>query len=531
MLKVPQAAITAGATLLSMVISAGAMSASAMAQAPTAGPKKYRSFYDADLIRFVDKTLDQDRSERNKRRFLVAGICKGSKPLNNTELDNRPLFDAYFMKYYFPRMTHPDELGNIAEMRMDLMKQYFGVIKNDSNGQEVRDRINALTLKFMQGIVGTKLGEFHPAVRYNAMLIIGDLDSRGPELFGNARPAEPLIAALDIMRGELVSKDQIDAVRVAALIGIARHAELDRHRPANRRIPDAALRPLIEPLVTIATTSEPPASRSAEGHTWMRRQALEALASFASTRPIGPVATAVDSIISDPTAPLALRCAAAESQGKMQNPLAEGVTAEQAAMKLTRLAGDILEAELEGLEPYLDELKIKEESAIDTGLSGGRATITDGGLGILGGEAAGSTDDAVIETSPQVAAVQRRGKHLLRCVQNGLSGVDGGRGVVAGVQDAAARSKASQVQTLLNQTDKMRTDDAPIGTKPAFAEVDAYYGSLDAQLKSFNEIAPKPKTAEPPADAGTGPDSTTQPPPLPDGPPPLPSGPPPLPPQ
>ena len=291
-------------------------------------------------------------------------------------------------------MTHPNELGNIAEMRQELMKKYFSGIKNETGAQEVRDRLNDLTLSYMWGLCGTKLGTFHPAVRYNAMLIIGDLNSRGAESIGNPRPDEPLLKALEVMRAELISKDQIDAVRVAALIGITRHADLDRHRPEGRRIPDVALRNLIGDLLRLAADKETPANRTDQGHTWMRRQAVEALALLATTRPIGPVAELMDKIISDPEEPLSLRCTVAEAQGKMRSPLAEGVTAEQAAMKLVRLADEILNAELDQLDPYLTELKAAEDASTSSGSGfNGGSRFNEGGIDLFGASSSSTGDD------------------------------------------------------------------------------------------------------------------------------------------
>jgi len=493
-----------GALLLSVVGAEVALAQSA--EEP--GPKSYRSFFDKDMLNrgLVDMDLVNDRSARNSARFLIIGICKGSKPLKNAQVDNTDRFDNFFRRYYFPMMTHPERLGEIAEMRQDLMKQYFGGIKNDANGQEVRDRLNALTLSFMRGLVGTRAGEFHPAVRFNAMLIIGDLDSRGPELFGDPRPAEPLIAALDVMREELLSEDQIDPVRVAALIGIARHAELDRHRPADRRIPNAAIRPLIEPLTALATSRTPPPGRSEACHMWMRRQAVEVLASFAATRSIGPVANAVDGIISNPEEPLALRCAAAEAQGKMANPLAEEVTAEEAAVKLVRLAGDVLADELSNLDLFLDELE--EDAGSEGGFPGSGGNIADSGLGILesGATASEGEEEVVLEKAPEIVTTQRRGKHRLQCVARGLFGVDGGPGIAAGVRAAEAKAKVDQAQALLSRTDEILTDEAPVGEYPIFVEVDAFYGQLNSQKEALAEIAPKPEpAAEPPAELGPAP--------------------------
>ena len=64
---------------------------------------------------------------------------------------------------------------------------------------------------------------YHPAARYNAMLIVGELNDKEAVKGGSSPTApEPSAQALIAMLKELDSPTQIDPVRVACLINYGR---------------------------------------------------------------------------------------------------------------------------------------------------------------------------------------------------------------------------------------------------------------------------------------------------------------------
>jgi hypothetical protein len=223
----------AGACLL---VGAVLLPCIARAQAPAA-PAEYLKLVDTTIKppyfhNTVERSMFESRSARGQRKNLVQGICGGTKPFAENQIE----FDVWFLKYYYPMMTDPALLtaeeeqlqgDNLGKVRRELMRDYFNRIKNDPAGLAIRGHLNDLTLKYLKKFVTLNL---HPAVRYNAMLIIGDLDYKTYETTGGLRPADPMPEALEVLEGELVSPVQIDAVRVAAMIGLARHAELNRNR-------------------------------------------------------------------------------------------------------------------------------------------------------------------------------------------------------------------------------------------------------------------------------------------------------------
>ncbi len=430
----------------------------------------------------------------------------GRKPLKDETGDNTVIFDSWFTRYFFPLMTDPKELGNIAEMRQEFFKKYYSTIKNDVQGQQVRDRLNGLTLNFMKNLaIVTPRGEFHPAVRYNAMLIIGDLDSRGAETQGGGSPADPWNDALVVLKDELVSDKQIDAVRVAALIGINRHAEFNRYRPAGRRIPDASIAVLIKPILDIANAKEPPAGRTPAGHNWMRRQAVEILSHFGAVRPIGEVATAINNIVADPDEPLSLRCAAAQAQGRLLNPVADGTTAEAQSQQLARLATECLIADLTDLRSFTNDLESRQPAGEGDG-RGGRSFGGGERVDIFGGgdpAASGADEPAAANVAPQITATQRRLKYQMGCVSAGLFGGNGGPGVAAGVKDATVKVQTQRMKEILDGVIGI-AEAPPTGDPPQVDAVKGYFSSLAAQGKAIRDLIPPDAPAKEAPDAPSG---------------------------
>lgn len=468
------------------------MAGQLLAQGPDASPQPFIKLVDTStepnyFHPSVDRNMILNRSERNSRRFTVMNICKGSEPMQG----NEDLFDNWFIRYYYPAMSDPAELGNISKMRTELMRDYFSKIKNDVTGLQIRNRLNERTLNYLSKFVQNRL---HPAVRYNAMLIIGDLDSRGPELFGTPSPAEPSNDALEFMLSELVSPTQIDAVRVAALIGIRRHAELNRYRPAARRWDDGTLRRVGEPIMNIASQEKPPASRTEEGHEWMRRLAVEILGELGATRPAGPITAVIGKIISDVNAPLSLRCAAAQAQGKILIPVPLGSSPDVAARQLARVGADAITSEMQTLKPYVDGLPRTGPGRETPNRRGGGNLLIGGGNG-----GADPGTEIAVEMDPHLAATQRRALHRLRCLQDALSGVQEERGLAAAAKNADNRQVVEEVIRAVEAA-LGEIETAPPGDPVAYAEGSRFLDSLAGLRESLLDLAPKKETASPAAD-------------------------------
>src|SRR5262249_15896519 len=83
-------------------------------------------------------------------------------------------FDNYFTNYYFPVMPRADadEMGKLGSRRYEL----FNRIVWPSPNEELQSHLTDMAFERMKTIAADPA--YHPAVRYNAILIVGMLDAK-----------------------------------------------------------------------------------------------------------------------------------------------------------------------------------------------------------------------------------------------------------------------------------------------------------------------------------------------------------------
>lgn len=274
-------------------------------------------------------------------------------------------FESFFVTKYLPRITQPLLRANLPNFREDLFKDFFG--KKPGNAGHV-ETLNKIVADFMYGIArGGRLAtlndgkkvyvywrgsnlytlthqdvtksvkslkrskkNFHPAVRYNAMLILANLNSKRQKVL--VRSGEPVISEpaspytrtftvmLDVAMGkpyaptpERFAKIEAgpapDAVRVAALLGLKRHVT------AKQDWNDSEQNLIIDEMLSLA--AEQPTGEVGDGAKWCRRLALEIVGELGFAGKSGHVVGGLDAIIANSQTPLSVRCAAADALGKL----------------------------------------------------------------------------------------------------------------------------------------------------------------------------------------------------------------------
>jgi len=178
---------------------------------------------------------------------------------------------------------------------------------------------------------------YHPAVRYNAMLMLGELNVQ--ELPPGSKSAvQPYPPAQKQLLQVLKNPDS-DAVLIAALVGLQRHASLGINDPQVR---DAQLIPMLLDLAK----SAPPKDRSPEGHAWIRAMAIDVLALLRVPGPDGSVVVAMVVIVGDKETPLMTRLAAARALGSLDLRGFKALTPSQLAVPLGNLAVEVCSSEV-----------------------------------------------------------------------------------------------------------------------------------------------------------------------------------------
>lgn len=251
--------------------------------------------------------------EQRKKKSAISAILRAGK----FEGGEQTAFDAYYTTYFFPLWSDPANFESItpesragkdeAKLRSDLRRELGVDFKTAKTGQ-VHQHLSALAVENLGKVAK---GNYHPVSRFNAVLMIGDLNQAEP-----ARTSDspvPLAAALPVLLDAFKDPKQIDVVKIAALRGLIRHSSLGI---ADQQARDTSLLPAVLTLVTTRVSPD----RTADGQIWMRVLGIEVLANVRTVGPKGEVTKALTEVAAEPEGPLAVRCEAAKALGMLNYP-------------------------------------------------------------------------------------------------------------------------------------------------------------------------------------------------------------------
>lgn len=275
----------------------------------------------------------------DSQRALVTrlGAILGSEKLTD---EQRKQLDDFYEKYALARWTKQAERAEVRKYRSEFLRQLA------SAAPAAHEHVVKLALDALGSMATGKLpnGEYQAVARVNAMLAVGELNAA--EARGGSAPT-PLPEAQPVLLAALEDRQLPDAVRVAALVGITRHAELGALTGNN-------LNQALSVLVAQAT-SPAPAGRSPAGHAWMRSMAIDALAALKTPGQAGQVVGALVGILADAGAPLSVRAAAARALGSLAYP---GGFQTDVGKMVREMAQVALDAVQEETERYPKEKKL-----------------------------------------------------------------------------------------------------------------------------------------------------------------------------
>jgi hypothetical protein len=248
------------------------------------------------------------------------------------------------------------------------------------------------------------------------VLILGQLD----QAVAAGQPPKPIPAATKslvvlMQRDEVGSVPITQAVKIAALVGLERHARLGADPASAQAITDVAL--------AVANRKEPPAETSAEINNWMRTLAAQVLISQHAAGVTAPVNDALVNLVGSAELSLDDRCRIAELLVPTMYSGAQGVDPEGMALALGKLAKAVLAEERKKAQEYQDAM-VGDNSFVPGGFGGGRGGF-DGGRGGFGGGRGGFGGGEFMEdTGPKYE--RRRLVDRLLAVQTGTTAVLGG---------------------------------------------------------------------------------------------------------
>jgi hypothetical protein len=260
---------------------------------------------------------------------------------------DRPQFMEFFEKYYFPAMTRfeANDLAQLGRMRDDL----FGRFLWASTDENLQRELTQMALKKLQPV--ERSSKYHPAVRYNAILILGMLDQT---YAAPGRPPVPLkegSAELTLIVDYAADGKPVPPfLVVGALVGLQRHAHLH----------DALDRPTVEAIsaaaLKLATKDEALAEVDPKVEEWLRVQVATVLTNLGSPGPKGEVLAALARMIGGQTQPKMSLDARGQVAALLKQMKYEGTTVDGKAMAdaLLQLALDVGDEEAKEGQSFED---------------------------------------------------------------------------------------------------------------------------------------------------------------------------------
>ncbi len=263
------------------------------------------------------------------RRDVGTGIWREGRFNSN---DQRAKLQEYF-GVSLQMMQVPAYQSEVAKERLLLMRE----LRSLGNAAS-RDAFNVVVqylVNELPKIINEDKQPIH--VRYNAMLMLGDLNAQEAPPTGLTH-ATPLPQALNLLLAAYQNDQLPVALKVGALIGLQRHASLGI---ADKGAADT----LRAAMLKTYTEAQPPANVSPEAHTWIKIRAVEilgALGTTGTTPDSADVVAAILSTINDSNADILLRAESARALQSMNFTVPANLNTPLIARSLAKLVTDAL---------------------------------------------------------------------------------------------------------------------------------------------------------------------------------------------
>jgi hypothetical protein len=270
----------------------------------------------------------------------LGAVAQGCVKVPANFTSSQQQFDDYFKGYYFPAMTQfgPDDLAKLGKLRYELFSLWLWGTQNEELQKDLTD----LALEKMKSVAANP--GYHPAVRYNAILVIGMLDDKyGIAAAGNQRPPKPharanaLLVAL-VNTGIQGKPIVTPSLMVGALIGLERHAQY------HEGLEPAAIAAMTKAAIKLATTDPPMADVDGKVAEWIRIEAATVLAKLGTAGQNNDIQDALVSVLSDSKLNLDRRCEVAGLLGLVSYKDAK-IDGKTTVDKMLQLTVEVAQAE------------------------------------------------------------------------------------------------------------------------------------------------------------------------------------------
>ena len=218
-----------------------------------------------------------------------AGAIQDCLKANSARPDN---FDRFFQEYLFAEMTQTSDanLSTLGAKRADFLRKYLSA---DANGANRTYLIEDQLLPAMKRIAE---GNFHPAVRLNAVLMIGIANSSEGNSLANEAPT-PNPACVKYLIG-LLKQDQLPLyLRVGVFTGLHRVSQLEGLVP---RLEQADVKEISDAALAVTEKKYPGQEGwDPDANYWLRRRAIQILGFLRKPGENGTVVNALLAVLGD----------------------------------------------------------------------------------------------------------------------------------------------------------------------------------------------------------------------------------------
>lgn len=274
-----------------------------------------------------------DDRVRLKLRTKVTKIVKNPSEYATS----KETVEQLFTQYYFPIMTQaaPDDLARLGKLRYEFFKNYVW----PSRSEALQKDLTTLAFAQMKRIIPDR--GYHPAVRYNAILLMGMLDARyAIDSGSDARPPVPLSDGTKVLLQvvKLAGKNVriTPGLLVGALVGLERHAKY------HHALPPAIQAELESTMLNLLAAESPPFELDSDVADWIQRQAATVLANLGKPGENNRVLTALTNVYADDEMVQAER---AQVAALLRNISFSGVEGDPIARSMVELTDQIAKSE------------------------------------------------------------------------------------------------------------------------------------------------------------------------------------------
>lgn len=307
--------------------------------------------YAAKYVMPEEEVVEEDPYELNERkkprspasrtveRVRKEDLTKAIASLASGQLTEA---DTFAKEFLFPQMTQPAQLSELGNLRNLFLNRFL----NASSGASRRQFIEQTCLPILKKIAE---GNYHPAARLNAVLLIGGLNDVDANTSERKAPV-PNAQAVDYLLSLAESPDTPEFLRVGAMTGLHRLATFQAAENRTDAGPSARI---FRIALAIMQNAFPGQDRwSSEVNYWLKRRSAQILGLLKNKGPNNEAVVALQETLKKEDLEPLLRQDVMIALREMK---VEGDAARATLDSVISLAAKVLEDEAKSIRSLIEE--------------------------------------------------------------------------------------------------------------------------------------------------------------------------------